>query len=137
MDFILKTQQIEDTLSGFIDYAMSGVEKKIPPFPSVNDLFLRGFPDLKVVMRTIAEYEYEQVQIANLFSEIATNKVNLKNYTRKIKHLVDPEQFSQWTPRSRDMIAVLVDMEVALRSKSETIKECITTLRSIQANMPK
>lgn len=137
MDFYLKTQQIEETLSEFINYAMSGVEKNVSSFPSVKDLFNGGFPDLKVIMRTIAQYEYEQVKISNLFSEIATNKINLKNYTRRVKHLIEDEEFQRWLPRSREMVGILVDMEVALRSKSDTIKECISTLRSIQANMPK
>lgn len=137
MDFYLKSKQIEESLSDFITYAMSGIEKGIPEFPDVNDLFLGGFPDLKVIMRTIAEYEFEQVKIANLAAEISTNKINLKNYTRRIKQLIDSEEFSQWQPRSREIISILVDMEASLKTKSETIKECINTLRSIQANMPK
>jgi hypothetical protein len=89
MDFQKKTAEIEKVVNDFIMSTLPKIEQKIDNFPSVKDIFKGKTVDIKEIARRIAEYEFYQVKISNMMSEVTTKKINLKNYIRRVKFSVE------------------------------------------------
>lgn len=137
-DFITTIHNYVMECSGKLENVQSFPQlASVSEFPSVDSIMLNGIMNWKAVSEKIANYEFAQVQLSNLLSDMMIKRTQSKMFINQIMSGGMTPISKQTADQINFYISRLSELELVIKVRLEAIEKCITALRTIKSDAPR